>query len=51
MKNFRVVRKDIYIVEVEAESEEEARKKCETDDTYLNGGSFCECVFGDIMEE
>jgi hypothetical protein len=50
MTVFEVIRKDIYIVEVEAKDEREARRKVETEDNYLNDGEFCESEFGDIVE-
>lgn len=45
MKKFSIVRRDIYVVEVEARTEEEAWEKLNKDDACLNDGTFIECEF------
>jgi len=50
MPLFRVLRKDYYIVDFEAENEEQAQEKMRNDETLrlLNNGRLCEC---EIVEE
>lgn len=49
-KTFSVWRQDNYVVEVEAETAEEALEKCESEDKYLNGGSYHGSDF-DLFDE
>ena len=46
---FEFVRTDVYKVEVEADSREEAIEKVTTEEEYLNDGSYCGSEF-DIDE-
>lgn len=45
MPIFDIPRTDMYVVSVEANTLEEAKKKCENDDTYLNSGSYAGSKF------
>ena len=42
---FEFTRTDVYKVEVEAESREEAIEKVTTEEEYLNDGSYCGSEF------
>lgn len=45
MPVFEIPRTDMYIVSVEAKDIEDAKRKCENDEGYLNCGSYAGSKF------
>jgi len=45
MTKYKILRKDIFLVDVEAESKEEALEKCYEEDQLLQDGAFVESFF------